>query len=146
MSEHQKQTECFKAMLQTEESWEHRQLRGEILTAERNERCVRRAILKIGMLMAIVFLCGLYTAVIMPEVILDVNHSLRKVFQILVLGSCMTLLTYVGFWFYYRAVLFQVHTHCRRFMMSDAIRFTESVEFSEESEGNAELVLTEHAI
>lgn len=120
MSEHQKQTEFFKAMVQGDDTVEHRQLKDNILTAEKNERCVRRAIIKIAMLMALSFIGALYTLVMMPEVIFEANHSLRKVFQILALGSIMSLATYIGFWLYYRALLFQVHSDCRRFIMSKA--------------------------
>ncbi len=118
MSEHQKQTAFFKAMVEQEDSHEHRELTERILKAERDERCVRRAIIKIVLLMAISFIGCLYTLVMMPEVIFNANHSMRKVFQILALGSLLSLGTYVGFWLYFRALLFQVHGDCRRFLMT----------------------------
>lgn len=118
MSEHQKQTAFFKIMVQADDSLEHQELKDRILKAEHDERCVRRAIVKIALLMAISFFGCLYTLVMMPEVIFDSNHSLRKVFQILALGSIMSITTYIGFWFYYRALLFQVHSDCRDMLMS----------------------------
>ena len=121
MSEHQKQTAFFKAMVEQEDSHEHRELTERILKAERDERCVRRAIIKIILLMAMSFIGCLHTLVMMPEVIFESNHSMRKVFQILALGSIMSLATYVGFWFYFRALLFQVHGDCRRFLMSKSV-------------------------
>jgi len=121
MSEHQKQTAFFKAMVQAEDSVDHQELKERILKAERDERCVRRAIAKIVFLMAISLIGCLYTLVMVPEVIYETNHSLRKVFQILALGTIMSLTTYVCFWVYFRAVLFQVHSDCRRFLMSKVI-------------------------
>lgn len=118
MSEHQKQTAFFKSVVQASDSRSHRELRERILKAEHDERCVRRGIAKICLLIAVSIIGGLYTVVMMPEILVEANHSLRKVFQVLALGSLLTLGTYVGLWFYYRAVLFQVHSECRRFLMN----------------------------
>lgn len=132
-------------MVHEGETLEHRQLEDQILKAEQNERCVRRAIVKIVMLMALSFFAALYTMVIMPELILETNQSFRKVFEVLALGSIMTLLTYVAFWFYYRALLFQVHTECRRFIMSLSSRGPFLHRSQEEPDGESEMILTERA-
>ncbi len=118
MSEHQKQTEFFKALVSEASTPAQRELRDRILKAEGNVRCCRRAMLKVFALVVLSLIGGLYTMVIMPEVMLQHNHALRKVFEILTVGSLLSLATYAGFWLYYRAVLFQVHSECRRLLYS----------------------------
>lgn len=118
MSEHQKQTAFFKQIFRTADTPERRQLKERILKAEGDVCCCRRAMLRIAGLIAISMLGCLYTIVMVPEVALNQAHVLRKVFQVMAIGSLMSLLAYTGCWLYYRAVLFQVHTECRRFLMS----------------------------
>ena len=118
MSEHQKQTDFFKALVSEASTPAQRQLRDRILKAEGDIRCCRRAMLKVLALVAVSLVGGLYTMVIMPEVMLQHNHVLRRVFEILTVGSLLSLVTYAGFWLYYRAVLFQVHSECRRLLYS----------------------------
>jgi uncharacterized membrane protein YjfL (UPF0719 family) len=69
-------------------------------------------------LVAVALIGGLYTLVIMPEAVLQHNHSLKKVFEVLTVGSLLSLVSFAGFWLYYRAVLFQVHSECRRMLFS----------------------------
>lgn len=118
MSEHQKQTAFFKALVSSASTPAQRQLRDRILKAEEDIRCCRRAFLKVLALVAFSFVSGLYTMVIMPEVMLQHNHLLRRIFEILTVGSLLSLVTYAGFWLYYRALLFQVHSECRRLLYS----------------------------
>jgi len=118
MSEHQKQTDFFKALVSEASTPAQRQLRDRILKAEGDIRCCRRAMLKVFALVAFSLVGGLYTMVIMPEVMLQQNHVMRRVFEILTVGSLLSLVTYAGFWLYYRAVLFQVHSECRRLLYS----------------------------
>ena len=88
---------------------------------------------------------ALYAVVFMPEVITGASEGLRKVFYALVIGSTLTFAVYVGFWFYYRAILFQAHKECRRFFLSVIGRLEFPRESREDSDGNAEMVLTEHS-
>ena len=118
MSEHQKQTAFFKALFQADASTEQRQLRDRILKAENDVRCCRRAMFKVLALVAIALVSGLYAAVITPEVVLQADNSLRKFLEIVSIGSLLALASYAGFWLYYRALLFQVHNECRRFLVS----------------------------
>ncbi len=118
MSENQKQTEFFKALISDASTPAQRQLRDRILKAEGDIRCCRRAMLKVLGLVAFLVIAGLYTVVIMPEVLLQHNHLLRRFFEILIVGSLLSLVTYAGFWLYFRAVLFQIHSECRRLLFS----------------------------
>jgi hypothetical protein len=118
MSEHQKQTAFFKALVQDSDSPAQRQLRDRILKAEDDLRCCRRAMIRVLALVAVALIGGLYTLVIMPEAVLQHNHSLKKVFEVLTVGSLLSLVSFAGFWLYYRAVLFQVHSECRRMLFS----------------------------
>lgn len=118
MSEHQKQTAFFKQIFQVAGTPERRRLKERIQKAEDDVCCCRRAMLRLFGLVAVSVVGCLYTIVIVPEVVLDHKHVLRKVFQVMAIGSAMSLLTYAGCWFYYRAVLFQVHSECRRYLMS----------------------------
>jgi hypothetical protein len=128
MSENQKQTAFFKALIREAKTPAERQLRDRILKAEGDVRCCRRAMLKVLVLVAVSVIGGLYTAIIMPEVVLQHNHSLKKVFEILTIGSLLSLVTFAGFWLYYRAVLFQVHSECRRMLFSMLSRSRETEE------------------
>jgi hypothetical protein len=117
MSEHQKQTAFFKALVRDARTPAQRQLRDRILKAEGDVKCCCRAMLKVLALVAISLIGGLYTLVIMPEAVAH-NHVLKKVFEILTIGSVLSFAAYAGFWLYYRAVLFQVHAECRRLLFS----------------------------
>ena len=118
MSEHQKQTEFFKAFTRNASTPAQRQLRDRILEAEGDIRCCRRAMLKVLALVAISFVAGLYTVVIMPEVLHQHNHIVKRGLEILTVGSVLSFASYAGFWLYYRAVLFQVHSEYRRLLVS----------------------------
>lgn len=116
MSEHQKQTAFFKALIRDAATPAQRELRDRILKAECDVRCCCRAILRVLALVALALICGLYTVVIMPEVLQ--RSMLKEVFEVLTIGSTISLVLYCGFWLYYRAVLFQVHSECRRLLYS----------------------------
>ncbi|HAV63397.1 MAG TPA: hypothetical protein DCY13_13655 [Verrucomicrobiales bacterium] len=118
MSEHQKQTAFFKELVRSSDAPDRRQLKERIVRAEEDERCCRRAMLRILALIAVAFIGCLYTAVMVPEVIIEHRGTIVKIFEVIILGSALSLLAYLGCWFYYRAVLFQVHTECRRFIMN----------------------------
>lgn len=118
MSEHQKQTAFFKALVRDASTPAQKQLRDRILRAECDVRCCCRAMLRVLALVALSIIGGLYTVVIMPETVLHRDNSVIKLFEILVTGSSIALVFYSGFWLYYRAILFQVHTECRRLLYS----------------------------
>jgi hypothetical protein len=118
MSEHQKQTAFFKALVQDAATPVERQLRERILKAEGNLRCCLRAMWKVLVLVAVSVIGGLYTVVVTPEVAHQQGHLVRKVFEVLTVGSLISLAAYTGFWLYYRAVLFQIHAECRRLLFS----------------------------
>jgi hypothetical protein len=73
---------------------------------------------KVLALVVVSIVGGLYTAVIMPEVTFQANHLLPRLLEILSVGSLLALVCYSGCWLYYRALLFQVHSECRRFLVS----------------------------
>lgn len=116
MSEHQKQTAFFKSLVRQASTPAQRQLRDRILKAEGDVRCCCRAMFRVLLLVALSLIGGLYTAVIMPEVLLQHDNTVKKVFEILTIGSVISLTMFSGFWLYYRAVLFQVHSECRRLL------------------------------
>lgn len=125
MSEYQKQTAFFKAVVLTDGEVEHRRLRERILRAEYDERCVRSAFLK-SFLLAFLSVVGFaYSAVITPAVIIEHEHYLRKFFEVMALGSVLAMMIYMACWFYYRAVMYQVHSDCRKYVMSLVSRQTD---------------------
>ena len=122
MSERQKQTEFFKAVIQSDRQGENLKLCDRIAQAERDECCVRRAMFLAFLLASVSFLgCG-YTFVVKPEVILESGHGLKKLFMVLSVGSLIAFTVYLGCWFYYRALLQQVHNECRKFIMKNVVR------------------------
>ena len=124
MSEHQKQTAFFKSLVRQASTPAQRQLREKILRAEGDVRCCCRAMFWVLLLVALSLIGGLYTAVIMPEVLLQHDNTIKKVFEILTIGSVISLAMFSGFWLYYRAVLFQVHSECRRLLYTMISRET----------------------
>ena len=116
MTERQKATEFLKTLIRCEESDQGRHLEERILKAEKEEKCVRCAILMVSLvvLLALSGLC--YSAVFVPQIRHYSSHFATKFFCALGLGSLICLLVFLGCWFWYRAMSNRVFADCRRFL------------------------------
>jgi hypothetical protein len=90
-------------------------------TAERNERCIRRALL-LSTLLSLIALAGLcYSVVFLPDffrnnAFQNWSEPAIKLFSVLALASFISSLAFGGGWLWYRRVLHRRHTQCRRFL------------------------------
>jgi hypothetical protein len=113
MSERQKQTAFLKALIGYEDSDQRRALQERIVKAEKDERCIRRALFLVG-IFGFFCLCGLgYSSVLVPEFFRNPSHGLTKLFCALGLGSLICFVCFLGFWFCHRHFLYSLHDECR---------------------------------
>jgi hypothetical protein len=118
MSEHEKQTAFLRQCLLYDDSGERHELEESITQLQRNERCVRRAVLLMALLVALAT-AGLCYSVVVPK---DDPHNLSqlvtrfssKFFCALGLGSMICLVAFTGFGMVHRNKLDQRREECRR--------------------------------
>jgi hypothetical protein len=117
MSERQKQTEFLKCLLGFAGSRKRRDLHERIMKAEHDEKCVRRALVLVG-LVVLFSLSGLgYSAVLLPEFFDNSTPLLVKIFCALGLGSLICTITFLGCWLWYRGIANRLHDECRQLVM-----------------------------
>jgi hypothetical protein len=113
MSERQKQTAFLKTLMGFEDSEQRRILHERIMKAERDERCLRRALFLVS-LFGFVCLCGLgYASVLLPEFFSNHSHRLTRLLCALGLGSLFCFVSFLGYWIWHRSVLDGLHDECR---------------------------------
>jgi len=118
MSEHQKQTAFLRQCLLYDDTGERRELEESITQRQRNERCVRRAVCLMALLVALA-MAGLCYSAVVPA---DDPHNLSqlvtqfdsKVFCALGLGSLICLVVFTGLGMVHRNKLDQRREECRR--------------------------------
>jgi hypothetical protein len=119
MSEHQKQTAFLKALILEEDTEEHRHLEERIHKAERDERCVNRAMRLVGVL-GLLSIAGLgYLAVLLPGFFDNSSHFLIKTFCALALGSSICFVVFLGLWLWQRALVNRALEDGRRCILSE---------------------------
>ena len=118
MSEHQKQTAFLRQCLLYDDTGERHELEESITQLQRNERCVRRAVCLMALLVALA-MAGLCYSAVVPA---DDPHNLSqlvtqfdsKVFCALGLGSLICLVVFTGLGMVHRNKLDQRREECRR--------------------------------
>jgi hypothetical protein len=114
MSEHQKHTEFLRHCLRYGESTEHQKLEEGITQAQRDARCVRRAVWLMAILTALV-LAGLgYGTVLVANFPYNAPHFIVNLIYALGLGSLVSLLAFAGLGLVYRLKLDQRREECRQ--------------------------------
>jgi hypothetical protein len=118
MSEHQKQTAFLRQCLLYDDTAERHELEESITELQRNERCVRRAVWLMALLIAF-SLAGLCCSVVVrvddPQSMSKlVTHFASKIFCALGLGSLICLLAFAGLGVIHRSKLDQRREDCRR--------------------------------
>jgi hypothetical protein len=118
MSKRQQQTAFLKALVLHGNTQERAQLQERMIRAERDEQCAWRALWLVTLL-AVFSCCGIsYTAVLIPQFFHNSSHVAVKIFFGLGLASLICAVTFLGFWFWCRAVLNRIQEECRRFIMA----------------------------
>ncbi len=118
MSEHQKQTAFLRQCLLYDDTGERHELEESITQLQRNERCIRRAVCLMALLVALA-MAGLCYSAVVPA---DDPHNLSqlvtqfdsKVFCALGLGSLICLVVFTGLGMVHRNKLDQRREECRR--------------------------------
>lgn len=117
MSERKKQTEFLKGLLGFAGSSARQELHERIIKAEHDEKCVRSALILVG-LVGLFSVSGLgYSAVLLPEFFDSSTPLLVKLFCALGLGSVICIMVFLGCWLWYRSIANRLHDECRQRVM-----------------------------
>jgi hypothetical protein len=115
---HKKPGAFLKALLLSQDSEEHRQLYDNLEKAEREEKCLRRAIFLMVVLLMI-SVAGLgYCALLLPEVFHNPTHLLMRSLFVLGLGSLISQVLFLGYLIWHRSVVIRLHEECRRLVLA----------------------------
>jgi len=119
LSEHQKQTAFLRQCLVYDDTGERHELEESITQLQRNERCVRRAVWVMALLVALAFAGLCYYAVALAERSPDVSgfmtqYTATKLLCALALGSLVCMVAFTGLGMVYRKELDKRRERCRR--------------------------------
>jgi len=114
MSEHEKQTEFLRRCLVYDESAERQELEDGIAQILRDERCLRRAMWLMALLMTLVLVGLGYAAVLLENFLQNLPPFLVKLIAALGLASLLSLLGFAGLRVVYRHKLNGRREKCRR--------------------------------
>jgi ABC-type multidrug transport system fused ATPase/permease subunit len=104
MSERQKQNEFLKELMRSQDSEDCRALQLRITEAERDERCICRA-MRLAFFLAVASLAGLaYSSVFLTEFFQPATPRTVQVLTALLMASAICLVGLIGFWLWYRGV------------------------------------------
>jgi hypothetical protein len=118
MSERQKQNEFVRELMRSHDSADCRALQAQIVEAERNEKCICRAI-GLAVVLALGSLAGLaYSAVFLREFFEPATPRTVHILTALLITSGICLVGFIGFWVWYRAVCNSLYTHARKLIMA----------------------------
>ena len=118
MSEREKQNRFLKELIGSDDSNQCRELKQKISKAERDERCVRTAVILVT-LVALLSAAGLaYSAVLVPEFFHNSKPLVVKVFSVLVLTCVIALGGFLVFWWWYRGICNRLYQECRTWLRS----------------------------
>lgn len=91
---------------------------GRLESAEREARCIRRAIFVMVFLL-MVSVAGLgYCAILRPEVFEDPAHLARKGLSVLGLAALISQAVFSGYLFWHRAAVSRLHEECLRLILA----------------------------
>lgn len=118
MSEHDKDTAFLRQCIHYDDSVERQKLEENISQLQRNERCVRRAVGLMAVLIAVAMAGICYAAIFLVEYPQDLTHLtsplIVRVFCALGVGSLICVLAFGGLGLIYRKELDQRREECRR--------------------------------
>lgn len=117
MSEREKQIRFLKALASREASTEFQTLQEKIQCAERQERCVRRTIFLVFVLMLLSLTSLCYGALFQPYFLRDTSKFVLKLPCSLGLASLICLLSFTIYWLWRRAILNGLYAQCRQLII-----------------------------
>jgi hypothetical protein len=118
MSERRKHTYFVRQLMWCYDCDQCRQLQSQINQAERDERCIRSALVA-AMMLALLSAAGLgYSAVLLPEFFDNGTPLCVKIFTVLLIGSTISSLGFTGFLYWYRRLCNQLYHECRRLIIA----------------------------
>ena len=120
MSEREKQIQFLKALICREHSGECQTIRQKIIHAERQERCMRRMLFLVVVLMLLSLASLFYTTVFWPEAFRDPSQLLVKFSFSVGLASLICLIAFSGYWLWCRWLLNGLYHECRQLIMTAA--------------------------
>lgn len=117
MKEHTTEQAFLKLLIAHDASEESRQLQDGLAQAERDERCIRRAIF----LMTVLFMLSLaglgYCAILLPDVFRNPSHLAMRSLCYLGLGSLISQGAFMGYLLWHRVAARRLHRECRRLVL-----------------------------
>ena len=118
MTEHQRETAFLRQCILYDDTDERRKLEESIAQLQRNERCVRRAVWLMTLLVALAMAGLCYSAVCLSDHAQDMTQLMTqfisKAFCALGLGSLTCLVAFLGLGVVHRNKLDQRREECRR--------------------------------
>lgn len=118
MMEHNTERAFLKRLIAHDAGKESRQLQESLVQAERDGKCLRRAVLLMGVLFTL-SLAGLsYCAILLPDVFSKPGHLIMRGLCYLALGSLISEGAFLGYSLWHRAVVSRLHRECRRLVLA----------------------------
>ncbi len=103
----------LKLLIAHDTSKESRQLQHSLAQTERDERCIRRAVFLVVILFILSLVGVSYCAILLPEVLWKSNYHVLQSLCYLGLGSLISLVVFLGYLLWNRAVVSRLHGECR---------------------------------
>src|SRR2546423_1510591 len=120
MSERQKQIQFLKSLIDHEQTAECHVVREKIIRAEAEERCLKRMISLVLLLMFLSLATLCYATVFWPDFFRDRTDLLLKLPCSIGLASLICLIAFTGYWVWRRVLLNGLYNECRRLVMAAA--------------------------
>ena len=111
---HQREMLFLRHLMLYDDTEERRELEERLARAERNERCARRAMWLMVVLLAMAAVGLGYAALLLEDFPPNTSQFLTRIFCALGLASLVSFLAFVGFWLVSRGELNEHREGCRR--------------------------------
>jgi hypothetical protein len=117
MTERNKQNDFVRELIRSHDCADSRDLESRIARAERDERCIWRALL-LALLLALFSVAGLcYSAVFLPEFFRHQTPAAVWFFSAVLFASGICLLSFGLFWCWYRSISNALYHEARKFVL-----------------------------
>jgi hypothetical protein len=118
MSERQKQNEFLRELMRSQDFTDCKDLQTRMNEAERDERCICRA-MRLAIFLAVASLAGLaYSSVFLPEFFQPATPRTVQILTALLIASAICLVGFIGFWLWYRSICDSLATQARKLIIA----------------------------
>ena len=114
VSEHQREFSFLRHLMRYDQTEEHHELEERIARAQRNERCSRRAMWLMVVLIARALVGLGYAALLLEDFPPNSSQFITRILCALGLASLVSLLVFLAFWLVARGELSEHRERCRR--------------------------------